>query len=282
MTKTGRIGKLTKLTGAPFVEVHPADAERLGLREGDQLEIASRRGRAVLPVQVSDRVRPGDCFAPFHWNDEQGEYLTINAVTNDAVDPASLQPEFKACAVALRRVAVVPRPETPAALPAAESAHPLAAVLGLDSGTAPTLSETERIYLSGYLAALQALPVTGQPVLPDSAPMSAHSRLWVDGLLAGMYSRGAAGAAPAVDESAAARAITVLWASQTGTAEEFAATSRHTSPGTASRRDYWTWTPATSARCRATCWWSAARSATEGRRTTEPISGIAWPTPSCG
>lgn len=219
MTKTGKIDKLTKLTGTPFVEVHPADAERLGLRADDQLEIASRRGRAVLPVRISDRVRPGDCFVPFHWNDEHGEYLTINAVTNDAVDPASLQPEFKACAVALRRVASVPKPQAPAALPVAEAAHPLAAVLGLDSGTAPTLSETERIYLSGYLAALQALPVTGQPVLPDSAPMSAHTRLWVDGLLAGMYSRGAATTTEADD----ARTVTVLWASQTGTAEEFAA-----------------------------------------------------------
>ncbi|WP_435824805.1 molybdopterin-dependent oxidoreductase [Nocardia beijingensis] len=219
MTKTGKIDKLTKLTGTPFVEVHPADAERLGLRADDQLEIASRRGRAVLPVRISDRVRPGDCFVPFHWNDEHGEYLTINAVTNDAVDPASLQPEFKACAVALRRVASVPKPQAPAALPVAEAAHPLAAVLGLDSGTAPTLSETERIYLSGYLAALQALPVTGQPVLPDSAPMSAHTRLWVDGLLAGMYSRGAATTTEAND----ARTVTVLWASQTGTAEEFAA-----------------------------------------------------------
>ncbi|MBF6077696.1 molybdopterin-dependent oxidoreductase [Nocardia beijingensis] len=219
MTKTGKIDKLTKLTGTPFVEVHPADAERLGLRADDQLEIASRRGRAVLPVRISDRVRPGDCFVPFHWNDEHGEYLTINAVTNDAVDPASLQPEFKACAVALRRVASVPKPQAPAALPVAEAVHPMAAVLGLDSGTAPTLSETERIYLSGYLAALQALPVTGQPVLPDSAPMSAHTRLWVDGLLAGMYSRGAATTTEADD----ARTVTVLWASQTGTAEEFAA-----------------------------------------------------------
>ncbi|WP_454198541.1 molybdopterin-dependent oxidoreductase [Nocardia sp. Marseille-Q1738] len=223
MTKTGKIDKLTKLNGTPFVEVHPADAERLGLREGDQLEIASRRGRAVLPVQVSDRVRQGDCFVPFHWNDEQGEYLTINAVTNDAVDPASLQPEFKACAVALRRVAAVPQPAAHPALPTVASAHPLAAVLGLDSGTAPTLSETERIYLSGYLAALQALPVTGQPVLPESAPMSAQSRLWVDGLLAGMYSRGTAVPVTAPSAGAAARAITVLWASQTGTAEEFAA-----------------------------------------------------------
>ncbi|WP_306363026.1 molybdopterin-dependent oxidoreductase [Nocardia sp. CC227C] len=276
MTKTGKIAKLTRLNGKPFVEVHPDDAERLDVRDGDHLEIASRRGRAVLPVVISDRTRPGSCFAPFHWNDEQGEYLTINAVTNDAVDPASLQPEFKACAVRLRKVAVLPEnaPEppagatgtpagaagmavgaagmgagaagmaagtagmgagavvqptgSPAAAPAmAGGPHPLATMLGLERATAPTLSETERVYLGGYLAALQSLPVTGQPVLPETAPISPAARMWVDGLLAGMYSRTVGivpGAGPA-DAAAAAppRTVTVLWASQTGTAEEFAA-----------------------------------------------------------
>lgn len=229
MTKTGRITKLTKLTGRPFVEVHPADADRLGLQPGDELEVASRRGRAVLPVSISDRVRPGDCFAPFHWNDEQGEYLTINAVTNDAVDPASLQPEFKACAVALRKVAAMPEaaPDEPAESVATQAMagapHPLAVTLGLDAGVVPTLSEAERIYLSGYLAALQSLPVTGQPVLPEAAPLATASRLWVDGLLAGMYSRSTATAEEASAEAKIAPAVTVLWASQTGTAEEFAA-----------------------------------------------------------
>ncbi|MGY4101007.1 molybdopterin-dependent oxidoreductase [Nocardia sp. R16R-3T] len=235
MTKTGKIDKLTKLTGQPFVEVHPEDAERLGVTAGDELEIASRRGRAVLPVQISDRVRPGDCFAPFHWNDEQGEYLTINAVTNDAVDPDSLQPEFKACAVSLRRVAVMPEasaadsPSTETAVHnGSRTAHPLSVMLGLDAGTTPTLSEAERIYLAGYLSALQSIPVTGQPVLPESAPLASNSRLWIDGLLAGMYSRSAAStSAPAADipDEPPARPITVLWASQTGTAEEFAATT---------------------------------------------------------
>nr|WP_280234197.1 bifunctional nitrate reductase/sulfite reductase flavoprotein subunit alpha [Nocardia cyriacigeorgica] len=229
MTKTGRIDKLNKLTGEPFVEIHPDDARALGLAPDDQLEITSRRGRAVLPARISDRVRPGDCFAPFHWNDEQGEYLTINAVTNDAVDADSLQPEFKACAVALRRVAPVARPsrETPIAQPTSaltSGAHPLAAMLGLDAPATPTLSETERIYLGGYLAALQSLPVTGQPVLPASAPLSSQSRLWVDGMLAGMYSRGVAGtSAPSAEPAAEPRTVTVLWASQTGNAEEFAA-----------------------------------------------------------
>jgi sulfite reductase alpha subunit-like flavoprotein/formylmethanofuran dehydrogenase subunit D len=249
MTKTGKIAKLTKLNGQPFVEVHPEDATRLGLLPQDQLEITSRRGRAVLPALISDRVRPGVCFAPFHWNDEQGEYLTVNAVTSDAVDPDSLQPEFKACAVALRRVAVEPAaPATagPAPAPAVAtsspapgggSGHPLARMLGLDTSTAPTLTDTERIFLGGYLAALESIPVQGQPVLPESAPITQCSRLWVNGMLAGMYSRMSAtatmadiagtathadGASDAVTDTAP-RPITVLWASQTGTAEELAA-----------------------------------------------------------
>ncbi len=230
MTKTGRIDKLNKLNREPFAEIHPDDARELGLAVGDEVEITSRRGRAVLPVRISDRVRPGGCFAPFHWNDEQGEYLTVNAVTNDAVDADSLQPEFKACAVALRRVAPVVPAESPVApgnpqeFPASPGPHPLAAVLGLDAATSPTLSETERIYLGGYLAALQSLPVSGQPVLPETAPLSKQSRLWVDGLLAGMYSRAGHPDSATVPEPPSP-AVTVLWASQTGNAEEFAATA---------------------------------------------------------
>ncbi|WP_432843996.1 molybdopterin-dependent oxidoreductase [Dactylosporangium sp. CA-092794] len=104
LTKTGKVAKLNKLNPGPFVELHPADAARLGIAAGDRVELASRRGRAVLPAAVTDRVRPGDCFAPFHWNDLFGEQLSVNAVTSGAVDPISLQPELKACAVRLTRV----------------------------------------------------------------------------------------------------------------------------------------------------------------------------------
>ena len=62
---------------------------------------------------MTDRVRPGNCFVPFHWNDEHGPDLTVNALTSDAVDPVSLQPEFKVCAVRLRAVAAAPAPCTP-------------------------------------------------------------------------------------------------------------------------------------------------------------------------
>src|SRR6478735_5420952 len=108
LTKTGRVAKLAKLHPGPFVEVHPGDAERHGIAEGDQVEVASRRGRFVVPAVLTDRVQPGGLFAPFHWNDEHGEYVTVNAVTSDAVDPLSAQPEFKYAAVSLRRVGPAP------------------------------------------------------------------------------------------------------------------------------------------------------------------------------
>jgi sulfite reductase (NADPH) flavoprotein alpha-component len=170
LTKTGRVARLNKLNPGPFVEVHPRDAAELGLADADPVEVASRRGRAVLPAVVTDRVRPGCCFAPFHWNDLFGEHFSVNAVTSDAVDPLSFQPEFKVCAVSLAKVAAPAAVQAPA--PAGAQATALAAV----AGTAPP---------AGYR--------------PGGSPRSP---------------------APAAD--APRRQVMVLWASQTGNAEEFA------------------------------------------------------------
>jgi sulfite reductase (NADPH) flavoprotein alpha-component len=207
MTKTGKVAKLNKLNPRPFVEINPADAAALGIAGDDSVEVASRRGRAVLPAVVTDRVMPGTCFAPFHWNDLFGEYLGVNAVTNDAVDPISFQPELKVCAVTLTRVA------TPAPAPAPHG------VLGLDL-TPPSLSSGQRHYLAGFMTGLAATPPApgSAPVLPRNAPFDADVVHWLNGLLAGTY---ATAAAPAPQP---AREVQVLWASQTGTAEEFAQT----------------------------------------------------------
>jgi NADPH-dependent sulfite reductase flavoprotein alpha-component len=223
MTKTGKVGKLVKLNPAPFVEVNPDDAREQGISAGDLVEISSRRGRAVLPAVITDRVRPGCCFAPFHWNDEHGEYLTVNAVTSDAVDPASLQPEFKYAAVALRRIG--PAPER-AGVAADErmprpSARDVLAGAGADV-TPPALTPAEGAYVAGFLTALETAPLEDGvvPVLPGSAPIGAVPRAWFEGLLAGLYSR------TPVDSPGRGRAqgeVTVLWGSQTGNAEEVAA-----------------------------------------------------------
>ncbi|MFJ7965317.1 molybdopterin-dependent oxidoreductase [Streptomyces sp. NPDC096324] len=252
LTKTGRVAKLNKLNPGPFVELHPEDAAALGVAEGDSVEVASRRGRAVLPAVVTDRVRPGCCFAPFHWNDLFGEYLSVNAVTSDAVDPLSFQPEFKVCAVSLTRVATpvsVTAPHMaavaatatatitatagpgadalPAVAVAALSGGPVppagpAGVFGLASAPPPVLAEHERQYLIGFLAGLES-GAPGVPVLPPGAPFRPEHALWVNGVLAGMYSRAAPGTpAPAPAPSGPVREVVVLWASQTGNAEEFA------------------------------------------------------------
>ena len=257
MTKTGRVAKLTKLNPGPFIEIHPDDAGRFGISEGDPVEVASRRGRAVLPASVSDRVRPGNCFAPFHWNDSFGEHLAINAVTSDAIDPASQQPEFKVCAVTLTKVkipAVSAKPdaeptaaETTAGAETTEKWRPelltlLAQSLGVTGIAAPEPNDAERIYLAGLVAGLQANPA-GVPTIPPDAPLRPEIRNWVAGLLSGMFARshivGAAAALPAgsagitaaapgeviidaeTTAEAAVQTVTVIWASQTGNTEEF-------------------------------------------------------------
>ncbi|MEO3759136.1 bifunctional nitrate reductase/sulfite reductase flavoprotein subunit alpha [Mycobacterium sp. B14F4] len=188
MTKTGRVDALNKLNSGPFVEIHPDDARTLDIDDGQRVELTSRRGRAVLPAVLTDRVQRGSCFVPFHWNDEHGVDLTVNALTSDAVDPDSLQPEFKVCAVSLRPVA------------------------------SPTLTEPETLYVSGFFSGLAEANAEA-PVLPDSAPVSPEVRQWINGLLAGQS------ATPPADDPAPVRVGAgplVLWASQTGNAEEFA------------------------------------------------------------
>ncbi|CAN5522970.1 bifunctional nitrate reductase/sulfite reductase flavoprotein subunit alpha [soil metagenome] len=198
MTKTGKVDKLNKLNSGPFVEVHPDDAAAQGIADGQDVELTSRRGRAVLPAVVTDRVRPGNVWVPFHWNDEHGEYLTVNALTNDAVDPDSLQPEFKVCAISMRPV--------PMKLP---------------SGI-PDLTQDEKTYLSGFFAGITD-GAPGVPLLPADAPITNTVRLWVDGYLAGQHSR----TTQRPVSPAPAAGPLVVWASQTGNAEEFAARVAH-------------------------------------------------------
>ncbi|CAE6928428.1 bifunctional nitrate reductase/sulfite reductase flavoprotein subunit alpha [Paraburkholderia domus] len=264
MTKTGKVAMLNKLNPSPFVEIHPEDAATLGIKAKDAVEIRSRRGRAVLPAVVTERVQAGNCFAPMHWNDVFGDDLCINAVTSDAIDPVSQQPELKFCAVALSPVAVesidpvsnegdetlidMPAVGADAAAASAISANTkememprinaLTSLLQLPQTDVPSFTETERAYLGGFVSGLRSAEGQGidsVPVLPAGAPFDPTNRLYVDGLLAGLYSRSGThaaspGGALAAPQSDAAHAsgvrilrvrpkVTLLWASQTGNTE---------------------------------------------------------------
>jgi sulfite reductase (NADPH) flavoprotein alpha-component len=104
MTKTGKVPALNKLNPAPFLELNPEDAASLEISGTSVVEVTSSRGRFIYPVRITDRIRPGCCFAPLHWNDNFGENLAINTATSEAVDPISKQPEFKFCAVRVTKV----------------------------------------------------------------------------------------------------------------------------------------------------------------------------------
>jgi sulfite reductase (NADPH) flavoprotein alpha-component len=235
MTKTGRVAKLNKLNPEPFLQLHPEDAKRLGVREGDRVEIRSRRGRAVLPAALDDAVRPGVCFAPMHWADAFGPDVAVNAVTNDAVDADSLQPEFKVCAVAVTAVEAEAQPAEPEPQTAVAPIEALAAVLGPLPSLA-ALSDAEQLFLSGFLAGVRANPPAGElPTLPALTPLTPANRAWVDGVLAGIFSRATGPALSAGSELGPT--ATVVWASHTGTAEEYAreCVDRLTGSGVAAR-----------------------------------------------
>jgi nitrate reductase NapA len=100
-TMTGQVKELKKAMPHAYVELHPEDARKMGIFDGDMVKIESRRGSIVLPARVGGRAMPqkGSVFVPFF-----DPTMLINKVTLDAFDPFSKQPDYKKCAVRLGRV----------------------------------------------------------------------------------------------------------------------------------------------------------------------------------
>jgi ferredoxin-nitrate reductase len=100
-SRTGRIPKLAKMHPAPFIEIHPKDADRIGVQNEEWVEVRSRRGMARFPVTITKGIAPGTVFVPMHWGELWAEQAEANAMTHSAACPDSKQPELKACAVQL-------------------------------------------------------------------------------------------------------------------------------------------------------------------------------------
>jgi nitrate reductase NapA len=99
-TMTMRIPQLQRAMPSAYLEMHPADARKLGVGNGDVVTVETRRGSLDLPVWVGGRGEPpeGSLFVPFF-----DERLLINELTLDAHDPFSKQPDYKKCAARVRR-----------------------------------------------------------------------------------------------------------------------------------------------------------------------------------
>ncbi|WP_022887842.1 molybdopterin oxidoreductase family protein [Agromyces italicus] len=89
--------------------IHPATAARLGIADGEIVELANERGLVACPARLTTEVRVETVFLPFHFGDRQ----TANLLTSDRVDPVSAMPEFKTNRVRLRAAhRSKPRPAT--------------------------------------------------------------------------------------------------------------------------------------------------------------------------
>ncbi|MDD5199578.1 MAG: molybdopterin oxidoreductase family protein [Terrimicrobiaceae bacterium] len=94
-TRTGKSDVLRKLYPAHcYVEIHPTDARRLGIRPNSPVQLASRRAKIRAAAFVTPTVQPGQIFVPMH-------YREVNTLTFPAFDPHSRQPAYKACAVSV-------------------------------------------------------------------------------------------------------------------------------------------------------------------------------------
>jgi len=99
-TQTRRVRALNDAAPRPFVELARVVADDLGVVEGEDVRVVSRRGTSVAPARVSEAIRTDTVFMPFHWPGD----ARANSLTSDALDPISRMPEFKVCAVRLERV----------------------------------------------------------------------------------------------------------------------------------------------------------------------------------
>jgi len=81
-------------TESGYAEISRADAQQLGIKDGEKVKVVSRRGEIETTAVVTDKVEAGLIFIPFHFFEG-----AANALTNTAFDPVAKIPELKVCAV---------------------------------------------------------------------------------------------------------------------------------------------------------------------------------------
>lgn len=98
-TMTRRSETLDNEVKTGWVEINASDAEKLGIDDGERVRVSSRRGEIEIPAKVTEDIKAGEVFIPFHFKE-----CPANILTNNAVDMVSKIPEYKACAVLVEKI----------------------------------------------------------------------------------------------------------------------------------------------------------------------------------
>jgi formate dehydrogenase alpha subunit len=97
-TMTHRVPGLIKLYPEERIEISPTDAAQLGIQNKDMVNISSRRGTVSCRAMVTRNSPPGSVYMNFHFTE-----VPTNVLTNNALDPISMTPEYKFCAVKVEK-----------------------------------------------------------------------------------------------------------------------------------------------------------------------------------
>ena len=95
---TDKTPGLNEISGESFIEINDEDAERLGICDGDRVNVTSRRATIQSTAHVSGKTNPGQTWMPFHFQDGNANWLT-----NAALDRICATPEYKVCAVRVEK-----------------------------------------------------------------------------------------------------------------------------------------------------------------------------------
>ncbi len=95
---TDKVEGLNEMAPDSFIELNTEDAEKLEVRDGDMVNVSSRRGKIQARAVVSEKTNPGECWMPFHY------IGGANWLTSDALDSISKTPEYKVCTVKVEKV----------------------------------------------------------------------------------------------------------------------------------------------------------------------------------
>jgi assimilatory nitrate reductase catalytic subunit len=101
MTRTGLVPRLFGHRAEPYVEIHPIDADRLGIKPANLVQISSDGNLSIARALVTDAVKPGEIFQPMHWSGSFAKAALVNSCTESAVDPISGQPGLKSAGVSV-------------------------------------------------------------------------------------------------------------------------------------------------------------------------------------
>jgi predicted molibdopterin-dependent oxidoreductase YjgC len=98
-TMTTRVSNLLREFPRNFVQINPEDAEKLEIKKQHKVKVKTRRGELVVLAEITDKVKKGVLWMPFHFSNEP-----TNVLTNNAFDPVCRTGEYKACAAGIEKV----------------------------------------------------------------------------------------------------------------------------------------------------------------------------------